>query len=108
METTPESQGGDAAEHKTFNDILHSLIGQVVTVVNPESFEHAPIGHQLKPGFYRAKVTEMATDYLTLITELKKPGKRGQEDTKEPVKQFLPIGRIKRISLTKGDRMIHL
>jgi hypothetical protein len=100
-ESQPEAP---AVENRAFTDILKSLLGHTVTVVNPESYEHAPVGHQIKPGFYRAKLVSMGTDYIALMTEDKKPGK----DVKEPVKQFMPITRIKRVSVMKSGKLIHI
>lgn len=93
------------ARLETFQDVLRGLVGKVVTCVNPESYEDAPVGHQLTTGFYKAKVLAVERDYFTLATEYKH---RGTSAEKEPVKQFIPIGRIKRISLMKSERIIHL
>ncbi len=91
-------------ENRGFYDIVKDLVGKAVTIVNPESFEHAPVGYTLKPGFYRAKVVGIGNDYLIFVTELSKPKGGG----KEPVKQYLPISQIKRVSMMKGDRLIHI
>jgi hypothetical protein len=90
-------------EDKAFLDIIKSLLGKTVTVVNPESYEHAPVGFTLKAGFYRAKVTGMGQDYLILVTEMRK-GK----DSGDVVKQFLPLRQIKRVSVMKLERLIHI
>jgi hypothetical protein len=94
-----------AVENRSFLDLLKSMMGQAVTVVNPESYEHAPVGYTIKPGFYRAKLSGLGQDYLVLLTEHKKSGK---EAGKEVVKQFLPFHRIKRVSITKSERFLHL
>jgi hypothetical protein len=91
-------------DDKTFIDLIKGLLGKTVTIVNPESYEHAPVGFTLKAGFYRAKVSGMGRDYVILVTEMKK----GKTDAGEPVKQFLPFAQIKRISLMKTDRLIHI
>ncbi len=95
-----------AAEGKHFVDILRSLVGRTVTVVNAESYEEAPVGHTLKAGFYRAKITGIGRDYLVLLTEFKHVKKK--EQASEPVKQFLPFTRVKRVSLMKSDCMLHI
>ncbi len=95
-------------EDRSFHDLLTSLVGSVVTIANPESYEHAPMGRQLKAGFYKARLTAMGRDYLVLLTEDIRQGKRGEEPVKEPVKQYLPISRIKRFSHMKSDRILHL
>jgi len=96
-------------EDRDFLDLLKSLIGHVVTVVNPESYEDAPIGHQIRSGFYRAKLIGLGKDYLILVTEYVRKGtKRGEDKSKEPVRQFVPVSRIKRISILKSEKLIHL
>ena len=92
-------------ESSQFADVLKSLIGQIVTMVNPESFEDAPMGSRLTTGFYRAKVLAVGGDFLTVATEF--VHKKG-EKAKEPVKQFIPLHQVKRISLMKSDKLIHL
>ena len=91
-------------DNKEFLDLIKALLGKTVTIVNPESYEHAPVGFTLKAGFYRAKVTGMGQDYLTLVTEMKK----GRDSSGEPVKQFLPLKQIKRISMMKTERLLHI
>lgn len=90
-------------DDKSFSDYLRALVGKVVTVVNPESYEDAPVGHQIRAGFYRAKVTGMGSDFLKLATEYVHKSKE-----KEPVKQFIPLDKIKRISMMKEERILHL
>jgi hypothetical protein len=91
-------------EDKEYLEIIKSLLGKTVTVVNPESYEHAPVGFTLKAGFYRAKVTGMGKDFITVVTEMKK----AKADSGDPVKQFIPLCHIKRISVMKLERLIHI
>ena len=109
MSETAQDEGTRPAaatdESRSYLDIIKSLVGASVTVVNPESYEAAPVGHQLKAGFYPAKVTAMGNDYLVVVTRYVRTGKQA---SKEPVKQYIPIGRIKRISVMKSERFIHL
>ena len=92
-------------EDKSFLDILKSLMGKTVTVVNPESYEDAPVGHQIRAGYYRAKPIGMGKDYIILMAEYVHSGR---ETGKEPVKQYIPLEKIKRISLMKSERLIHI
>ena len=87
-----------------FREVIEPLVGKVVTVVNPESYEDAPVGHRLTTGFYLAKVVGLGDDMITLVTEYVHP----QEKSKEPVKQFVPLNKIKRISFMKSERIIHI
>jgi hypothetical protein len=91
-------------EDNTFLDLLKSSLGKTFTIVNPESYEHAPVGFTIKAGYYRAKLTGMGKDYLILVTEMRK----AKADAGEPVKQFLPIKQIKRISMMRTERMLHI
>ena len=92
-----------ATDDRSFAEYLKALVGKVVTIVNPESYEDAPIGHQIRASFYRAKVTGMGSDYLKVQTEYVHKSKE-----KEPVKQFIPLDKIKRISMMKEERILHL
>jgi hypothetical protein len=93
------------AQPETFLQVMQALVGKVVTMVNPESFEDAPVGYRLTTGFYKTKVLAVGADYVTVATEFVR--RRG-EQSKEPVKQFIPLGRIKRVSLMKDERLVHL
>ena len=92
-------------EDRSFLDIVKSLVGNTITVVNPASYEGAPIGYQLRTGFYRAKALGLGKDYLVVVTEFTPAGRKV---SKEPVKQYIPLNRIKRLSLTKSERILHL
>ena len=93
-------------EDRSYHDVLETLVGKQVTVVNPESFEAAPmVGFHLKEGFYRGKVIAIGNDYLvfqTLVTLTKKEG--GQQ----PVQQFIPVARLKRVSVMKSGIFLHI
>lgn len=104
VETQPELVKPEPViEDQSFDMLLKDLLGKTVTVVNAESYEHAPVGYTLKTGFYRAKITGMGRDYLIILTEMKKG--KGEGD---PVKQYLPICHIKRVSLMKTERLLHI
>lgn len=94
-----------AAPVQCLGDVLKSLTGKVVTMVNPKSLEDAPMGYQLTTGFYRAKILAVTDEVLSVATELVHKGK---QVSKEPVKQFIPLWSIKRISIMKSDILVHL
>ncbi len=106
-----ETEGAGSTETKTagearsYRDIIKSLIGGVVTIVNPESYEGAPIGYALRTGFYKAKATAIGSDHIVIVTEFTPAGRKV---TAEPVKQFIRFDQIKRISVTKTERILHL
>ena len=89
---------------ESFRSVLEGFVGKVATIVNPESYEDAPIGHTLTTGFYRAKVLGVGSDFVVLATEYVHKSGKG----KEPVRQYVPLHRVKRISLMKTERLIHL
>jgi len=92
-------------EDRTFIELLKSLVGKTVTIVSPESYEDAPVGHQIRASYYRARPIGLGKDYLILMTEYVHAGR---DTSKEPVKQFIPFVQIKRISLMKSERLLHL
>ncbi len=100
-----EADAKPTIEDRDFKSILKALIGKKCTVVNPESYEAAPMGFQLKEGFYTGKIGGMGQDYVVFNTVIATSKKEGG---KSPVKQFIPIGRIKRISLMKDNYILHL
>ena len=108
---TETAEGMEAAQPKRapelnlFADVIRSLTGKVVTMVNPQSLEDAPMGYQLTTGFYRAKIINVNEDFATVATELLHKGK---ETVKEPVKQFIPLRRIRRVTVAKSDILLHL
>ncbi len=102
---TAEEMQSEGSHLETFPDVLNALVGKVVTVANPQSYEDAPVGHKLTVGFYRAKILAVKADHLVLFTEFKHM--RGSEGA-EAVKQFVPLDRVKRISVMKSERVLHL
>ncbi len=103
QDTTHERTSGRKLDE--FTDVLLALIGSVVTVANSESYEDAPVGHRLGAGFYKAKVIEMKGDYIILGTQFRHSSGHGDD---EPVKQFVPLNRVKRVSVMKSEKIIHL
>ena len=104
--TDSDSQAATSpALAETFLGILESLVGKTITMANPESLEDAPMGQHLTTGFYRAKILSVGKDYICVATEYQR---RGREKIKEPVKQFIPIAAVKRISLMKTGAFIHI
>ena len=86
--------------------ISKSLEGRIVTVVNPESYRTTPTGsYKLDVQFYKAKVKAVCTDFLVLICEFALDAK-GQK--KEPVQQYIPFNRIKRVSIMPKEILVHL
>ena len=106
MAETQTPEAPKALQHADYRSVLTALIGKKVTIVNPESYEAKPMaGFQLKEGFYEGKITGVGEDYvlfLTMVTLSKKEG--GQQ----PVQQFIPLSRVKRVSAMKGTVILHI
>ena len=102
---TVKPQAAPIYEDQSFHDFLKTFLGQLITIVNPESYEDAPVGHQIRAGFYKAKLIGLGNDYLILATQFVHSGKSHE---KEPVRQYIPIANIKRVSLLKGERLLHI
>ena len=100
-----EANSQPQAAREYFRDALQAVTGKVVTMVNPESLEEAPTGYQLTRGFYRAKVLAVGKDYVTVVVEFVH---RRKEQTKETVKQYIPLARIKRMSVSKSEIFLHI
>jgi len=108
MMEIPQEHAPDSPHHKsidTFAKVLAALVGKVVTVANSESYEDATIGHRLGAGFYDARILELRTDFLILVTEFHHASGHGAD---EPVKQFIPLSRVKRVSVMKSEKIIHI
>ena len=89
----------------TFSDVLLALVGKVVTVANIESYEDAPVGHRLGAGFYKAEITAVKSDFLILSTHFHHSGSQADD---EPVRQYVPLSRIKRVSVMKSEKILHI
>ena len=96
---------GAAASQRDFAERIEPWVGETVTVVTPESFEDAPVGRQMRAGHYRARLLGLGRDFLILATRYVHTGPRAGE---EPVKQFVPFARVKRISQLSNERLLHL
>ena len=93
-------------EKKTFSDVLQTMLGKVVMFVNAESFEEGGLGYTLEAGWYRGKLTSIGADYLTIMSEFKHGV--GKKATKEPIKQYVPKDKIKRVTVMKSQILIHI
>ncbi len=107
MTETNQTTAEQAVSHamETMTDVLTALIGKLITVANPESYEDAPVGHRLTTGFYKAKIIAVKSDHVVLLTEFKHI--RGGAAS-ETTKQFIPIARVKRISVMKSEKVLHI
>lgn len=105
-EASPKPAATPIVEDKDLNDVLKTLLGKIVTFVNAESFEEGGLGHKLEAGWYKGKLAGLGRDYLIVITEFKHGA--GKKSSKEPVKQYIPRDKVKRISVMKTQVLVHI
>ena len=91
-------------EDRDYRGVLESLVGKKVVVVNPESFEALPAeGHELREGYYPGKISGFGTDYMIFQTVL-----AATKKDRQPVQQYIPVSRVKRVSMMRGRTLLHL
>lgn len=90
---------------KKFEEILGDLIGQVITVVNPQSYIPTLTGYRIDVETYKAKVLSCENGILRILIDyLKDPRK----NLKERAFQFIPIDQVKQVMISKNDRFLTL
>ena len=85
-----------------FHGVLQTWQGQQVTIINPESFRSTALKESLGFQAYGATVGEVGEDYLKLVYTAQK---KGQD---ENVDQWIPLGRIKRVTIQGTEKFVHL
>ena len=91
-------------EKRDYVDVLRDLVGKRVTIINPESYEALPAGgSELKANYYPGKIGGVGRDYLIFHTVL-----AATKKDRQPVKQFIPLTRIKRLSIMQTGTLLHL
>jgi hypothetical protein len=107
MSETTQTPAEQQVSHpmETMTDVLKALVGKLITVANPESYEDAPVGHRLTTGFYKAKIMAVKSDHIVLLTEFKHI--RGGASS-EATKQFIPLAKVKRVSVMKSEKVLHI
>ena len=102
----PERNGKERLmEAKSMKEILKALEGQIVSVVNPQSYVRTLTGYSLDVETYNAKVVSFENDTLKLLTEyLHDP----RTKTKAKGFQFIHIDNVKRVGVSKTEKFIFL
>lgn len=87
------------------DQILSNLSGNIVTVVNPQSYTPTLTGYKIDASAYKAKVVSCEKGILKLLMDyLSDPHKK----VKERAYQFIPVNWIKRVMISKSDKLISL
>jgi hypothetical protein len=102
---TPEKEGRTRSPITSMNDLLRTLVGKKATISHPEAVKVSPLGHQIKPGFYLAKVVHVYEDMVAVITENEKGA---QQTDSHPTRRFIPLHWIKLVSVDKDEIQIHI
>lgn len=90
-------------EAKTMEDVLTALTGQVVTVVNPQSYIRTLTGYTIDVDTYNAKLVSFEEGTVKLLTQYEQdPHKK----VKERAFQFIHLDQIKRIGISKTEKFI--
>ena len=90
---------------KTMEDAFKILIGQVITVINTQSYVRTLTGYRVDVEVYKAKVISYEGETLKIITEyVKDPRKK----MKEKIYQFIPLAQIKRVTISSTEKFIAL
>ena len=86
-------------------DVLRSLVGQVVKVINPQSYIPTITGYKISSEVYKAKVVSLENGTVKILTEVMSDP---HKNIKEKALQYIPVDQIKRVTISKSDRLISL
>ena len=92
-------------EAQNFVEILGGLRGQVVTVVNPQSYIPTLTGYKVDVESYKAKVVSCENGILRILIDYLKDPRR---KIKEKAYQIIPIDQIKQVMISKTERLVTL
>lgn len=88
---------------KTLKEALDLIKGQLVTVINTQSYVRTLTGYKVDVETYPAKIVSFEDNTLKILTEyVKDPHKK----IKEKVYQFVPSAQIKRVTISSSERFI--
>jgi hypothetical protein len=88
---------------ESISEVLESLIGHVVTVINPHSYIPTITGYKIDAEAYGAKIVSINNGMMKVVTELLSDP---HKNVKEKAVQFIPTGEIKGITLSKKSKII--
>ena len=90
---------------RSFHAVLKTLIGQVITVINPSSYIPTLTGFRIDAETYQAKVISTEGDTLRILIDyISNP----QNKAKEKAYQYIPIDQIKHVQVSKTARHVML
>jgi hypothetical protein len=89
---------------KSFMSILESHVGHDFMIVNPESYEETGLGHTIKSDWYPGKLVATGNDFIVIVVRFQ----HGKNAADEHAEQYVPLSRVKRISILRSGRFLHL
>jgi hypothetical protein len=92
-------------ENGSFDEILTGLTGQIVTIINPLSYIPTLTGCKVDTETYKAKVISCENGILKILVEYVSDPRK---NIREKAYQFIPIDQIKRIMVSKSERIVTL
>ena len=87
---------------ENFRDLLREWIAREVIIVNPESLQKSGSRDVVSFETYSARIRAVASDFLQVSFQSQIRGRI------ETVEQFIPIERVKRLSIWGEDLYLHL
>ena len=98
-----ESPGLDAE----ITRVLRRLQGRSVLVVTPDHYEQTPAGCSIRPYCYEAQVLAVKNHHMVL-EYYAKVGRGSRTSHEERAREFIPVNKIRRVTITNSRRTIHL
>ena len=102
QETRAEGTETTTSDLRSVDAVLRALIGKTAIVSTTDSLESVPLGYQIKPSWYKAKLIDVSDSMLVILTATTQK----KETTR--LKQFIPISTVKRICVGKDQLHLHL
>jgi len=104
-EQQPVQKKANSNKIGSMEDILNSLVGHVVTVLNPQTYIRTITGYKIDSTTYKAKAISCKEGILRLATEyVSDPHSK----EREKAQQFVPVDQIKRIMISKSLKLLTL
>ena len=105
--TVSEQQTGNGNGQTigSMEDVLHGLVGHVITVINPQTFTPTLAGYKIDSSAVKAKVLSCENGLLRLLTEfLSDPHRK----VKEKAQLFVPVAHVKRVMVSQSTKLLTL
>jgi len=82
--------------------ILKEWEGNTVTIINPESYALGKLTDKIAFESYEVKLATVTNDYIHIVFARPKKG------VEEGVEQYIPLNRIKRVSVWGDQKFVQI